>query len=188
MLILADTNLVIQLYFVLGNQAIKHPSAPQLEIHPWVRDELIGLCRNKNHLAGHEAAILGAFPVTKLTSPFSTLTSEVSYLEAQYDAMRREGRKRLGAAPSNIDYTQLALASLHGCGLATLEHTLLALAIDTLPSGQAMTLEPLIKLFIACGAVTESNVVSGAAAIPPAEKLREDDGRYIRSLKSRPAK
>lgn len=183
MLILADTNLVIQLYFIIGDRAIRHARAPRLEIHKWVRTELTGICRNKKHLTTHESAILGAFPVTMLTSPAVTLSREISYLEAQYDTIRSKGGSRLGAAPSNIDYTHLALASLHGCGLATLEHTLLALALDTLRPEQVMTLEPLIKLYLSSGTITEAAVVAAAAAMPREENLRRDDARYIRSLK-----
>lgn len=183
MIILADTNLVIQLYFIIGAQAIGSTGSPRLEIHSWVRDELVGLCKTKPHLTSHQSAILRIFPVTNLKSPHKAITDEIDYLQGQYDAIRIKGKEKLGAAPSNIDYTQLALASLHNCGLATLEHTLLALARTTLQPGQCMTLEPLIKDFIKCGAISVAKVVEGADAMPKEERLRVDDAKYIQGLR-----
>lgn len=181
LIILTDTNCVIQAYFLLGKAAFLHTKAPQLEIHEYVRDEIVGLGKNKSHLKDHWKDMLEVFPVTKLTADHYILVDEIEYLESQFDLLKLEGKILLGKDPGNIDYTQLALAKIQDCGLATLEHSLLQLAL-IVHTDKVMTLYPLVKRFFDAGIVTKSDIQNNLNNFPSKETLRNDDLRDIKEF------
>ena len=83
MIVLTDSNCAIQTYFILGLEALRNSKAPELQLHPYVRDELVGLGKNKPHLKAHWKNIISVFPVAKIVTPQSDINDEREYLEAR---------------------------------------------------------------------------------------------------------
>jgi hypothetical protein len=172
------------LYFILGATALGDKRAPDLEIHGYVRDELTGLGRNKPHLKAHFKSMLSLFPITSLTVDHSDLVEEKEFLEAQYDEIQKSGKVKLGDAPSNVDLTMLAIASIHGCFIATLEHSLFALAKAILPSEKVMTLAPVVEKFLSLKILMKADIQKNMDNMPGEEKIRADDRASLKKMLS----